>query len=247
MFKKILLGLAYALAVPGLVFVLMNIMAERRTLELKPIISPTPTGFIYIEAHFEKASDDDGTKLASIEPSDLPGVEPTMAPTVTPTATPVAEPTMAPTNTPTVIPTIAPSATPTPTKKLIATQTPEPTSEVEPTAELKKVPLGAKVDGLQFTVGEDGKTNVISFAQSGGNSNIMGTAIIENYDFSDFDIIVCYEIFADKNTMLVFKNCRFKNFTKETTGVVPFRFEKCRFESFSGANAELVECEVLTE
>ncbi len=110
---------------------------------------------------------------------------------------------------------------------------------------LKKAGLGNKLDGIRFSMNENGTANVMNFSESGGLGSLSGTAVIENFDFSNYDFIVLYENIAQISASIVFRNCKFGYFQKgqSTIGTsVPIQFENCTIGTFCGVNASFKEC-----
>ncbi len=196
--------------------------------------------------------------LVTVAPTDIPAPTVTVAPTdtplptatVAPTDTPLPTATVTPTSTPLPTATVTPTSTPVPTATVTPTNTPVPTStpklmpEYGAASGLKKAGLGRTLDGIAFVANESKNANTLNFS-SGSLEKLSGTAILENYDFSDYDLIVLYEGAEHSPASIIFKNCRFGNFQKSSSALgtsVYMEFENCTFSTFLGTDATFRKC-----
>ena len=104
------------------------------------------------------------------------------------------------------------------------------------------------------TIDGDKEINKIVLAYSGNNlvfdffyrnKEVSGTITFENYNFSNYPVVVYHEgDVKGKEIKLVFKNCKFatfKNSRPEST-VFSYEFYNCSFNRFEGSNAFFSKC-----
>ena len=107
--------------------------------------------------------------------------------------------------------------------------------------ELTKVTGSMNVGGLELK--ESSGTVVFDFFYR--NKDASGTYIIENYDFSDYDLIFNSEAkVTGKKIDVYFKNCRFNTVStmRPASDVFTYSYYNCTFSKFSGSNSCFTRC-----
>ncbi len=106
---------------------------------------------------------------------------------------------------------------------------------------LKKVGLGDTVKGIKLVAASDGTKNCFDFYYR--NKTVTGTITFENYDFSDYPVVMYHADQVNRKIKLVFKNCKFSGVAlNRNSSKVTFQFYKCTFRSFSGSDATFDRC-----
>ena len=108
--------------------------------------------------------------------------------------------------------------------------------------------------GDLYRINGDKTINGVSIVYSGGNlvfdfyyrnTNISGTVVIENCDFSDYSVVIYHEsAIKGRKIKLVFKNCNFSGFRngRPESDVFSYEFYDCSFVGFNGSNAIFCNC-----
>jgi len=106
---------------------------------------------------------------------------------------------------------------------------------------LEKIEMNGKVSGIQLIKGATAA--VFKFATV--NKEISGRIVIENCDFSEFDVNTYEESETDRDITIVFRNCRFGNVYKGLQDSrVFYEFENCSLVRFQGSNASFLNCAI---
>lgn len=71
---------------------------------------------------------------------------------------------------------------------------------------------------------------------------VPSVLLIENCDFSSADFKFYNADLVEKDTQVIFRNCKFKSYTISGFGKVNHKFEQCTFTHFLGGNAEFTNC-----
>ena len=76
------------------------------------------------------------------------------------------------------------------------------------------------------------------------NKNFSGDVVFENYDFSNYAIMMINEnIDKSRNLKLIFKNCKLGEFASgKTDSPISYIFENCDITCFNGSNATFNNC-----
>ncbi len=226
------------------------------TEEARPTIAPVPT--------------ETARPTVAPVPTATPGSVPTATPEPTATARPLA--TLTPSPTGTVCPTAAPvpTITPSPCPSPVPTATPIPTivPTQEPvyelvsegyydryvipdryntgcynTAILQKVNSACVVDGVEYSMGDNGKRIVIDLYYSNTNKKFEDEVVVRNKDFSDMIFSVYQSAMRESQVNIVFENCVFDQiFLDYTQDMVDFYFVNCSIRYFSGSEATFDKC-----
>ena len=97
------------------------------------------------------------------------------------------------------------------------------------------------IEGI--TVTYSGENMVFDFFYK--NTEAAGEYVIKNYDFSKHPISVYHESeVTDKKIKLIFKNCRFSNFStgRQESEVFSYEFINCSLNMFAGSNTLFSKC-----
>lgn len=94
-----------------------------------------------------------------------------------------------------------------------------------------------------FVIAYSGNNLVIDFLYR--NKDISGTMTFENYDFTNYPVVVYHEgDINGKEIKLVFKNCKFTSFknSRPESAVFSYEFYNCTINRFAGSNAFFSKC-----
>lgn len=109
------------------------------------------------------------------------------------------------------------------------------------TGKLTKVGLGDTVEGVKFIPVNDGTKNCLDFYYA--NKTVSGTVTFENYDFSQYPVVIYNGEPVERTIKLVFKNCKFSSFGASWSDTkILLKFNRCTFQNFNGSNAEFNQC-----
>ena len=110
------------------------------------------------------------------------------------------------------------------------------------TGELTTIEMGALVNGVQMSAGDNSTVNVFDFFYR--NTDLSGTITFENMDFSQYPVALRNADKVDREIHLIFKNCKFTKFAMpQATTSISCEFTNCTFNSCSGSNAEFNYCQ----
>lgn len=103
------------------------------------------------------------------------------------------------------------------------------------------VGLGAIVNGVQFASGSGGERYVLDFYYH--NEGVSGTIIINDCDFSKYQMDMYHEGKISRDVKVIFNNCKFSRVVagKKSTRV-NYEFNNCTISGFSGCNAVFNKC-----
>lgn len=205
---------------------------------------------------------------ATPRPTNAPVWVPTPTPIPIATATPVPTPTATPvpTATPLPTPTPRPTATPAPTATLVPTATPIPTATPVPVLErvtageydyrvipdkyntgcsgsLTKINSACTVDGVAYSLGDNGNTVVIDLFYQEVNKESPQEVVIQDKDFFDKKFAIRHASMIDTKKIIRFENCIFKDVGLDySQDNVVYYFENCSFRNVYGSNATFERC-----
>lgn len=112
---------------------------------------------------------------------------------------------------------------------------------IDPSVTLKSIYPNDTYNSITFRSGSGDTKNVLDFVYK--NTDVSGTVVFENIDFSAYPIVVQKEDLVVNTIKLVFKNCKFSTFsTIQGKSNVSYSFERCTLNSFYGSNATFERC-----
>lgn len=187
---------------------------------------------------------------------------PTNAPVWVPTPTPIPIATATPVPTPTAppVPTATPLPTPMPTSTPVPTATPVPVLERVTAGEydyrvipdkyntgcsgsLTKINSACTVDGVAYSLGDNGNTVVIDLFYQEVNKELPNEVVIRNKDFSNKKLAIRHASMIDTKKIIRFENCMFKDVGLDySQDNVVYYFVNCSFRNVYGSNATFERC-----